>query len=133
MKLVFADTYYFIALLSESEPKRAQALEFATTFRGELVTTGWVLTELGDGFARPPERSAFVALCDRVAQNPHIRVVGCSDELLAAGLDLYRRRPDKAWSLTDCISFIVMEREGIREALTGDHHFEQAGFIALLK
>jgi predicted nucleic acid-binding protein len=50
-----------------------------------------------------------------------------------AGLDLYRGRPDKAWSLTDCISFVVMERDGIREALTGDHHFEQAGFVALLK
>jgi predicted nucleic acid-binding protein len=48
-------------------------------------------------------------------------------------LDLYRRRPDKAWSVTDCISFVVMEGDGIREALTGDQHFEQAGFVALLK
>jgi predicted nucleic acid-binding protein len=48
-------------------------------------------------------------------------------------LDLYASRFDKAWSLTDCISFVVMEQQGIREALTGDHHFEQAGFVALLK
>jgi predicted nucleic acid-binding protein len=52
---------------------------------------------------------------------------------MTAGVDLYRRRPDKAWSLTDCISFVVMQREGITEALTGDQHFEQAGFVALLK
>jgi len=50
------------------------------------------------------------------------------------GLDrMYQRRPDKNWSLTDCISFVVMQDHGITEALTGDHHFEQAGFVALLK
>jgi predicted nucleic acid-binding protein len=46
---------------------------------------------------------------------------------------LYHLRPDKQWSLTDCISFLVMSEEGITEALTADHHFEQAGFVALLK
>lgn len=43
--------------------------------------------------------------------------------------DLYSQRPDKGWSLTDCISFVVM----IDRGLTGDHHFEQAGFLALLR
>jgi len=49
------------------------------------------------------------------------------------GLELYARRPDKSWSLTDCISFVVMTDRGLTEALTGDHHFEQAGFRALLR
>jgi predicted nucleic acid-binding protein len=49
------------------------------------------------------------------------------------GVDLYNDRPDKEWSLTDCISILVMEENGITEALTGDHYLEQAGFIALLK
>jgi len=48
-------------------------------------------------------------------------------------MDLYTARPDKQWSLTDCISFVVMQNQGVTEALTGDHHFEQAGFVALLK
>lgn len=52
--------------------------------------------------------------------------------LFSEGLLLYRDREDKEWSLTDCISFVVMEREGLTEALTGDHHFEQAGYGALL-
>jgi hypothetical protein len=46
---------------------------------------------------------------------------------------LYRQRADKDWSLTDCISFVVMRQRGLTEALTGDHHFEQAGFVALLR
>jgi predicted nucleic acid-binding protein len=133
MRRVFADSYYFIALISRTDPKHDRAFEFATTFLGELITTAWILTELGDGLARPPRRAAFVTLCDRLAQNPSVHVVGCSDELFAAGLERYRSRKDKSWSLTDCISFVVMERERIAEALTGDHHFEQAGFVALLK
>jgi predicted nucleic acid-binding protein len=60
-------------------------------------------------------------------------IVPTTDEVFEAGLKLYLNRSDKYWSLTDCISFEVMEREGLTEALTGDHHFEQAGFIALMK
>jgi predicted nucleic acid-binding protein len=52
--------------------------------------------------------------------------------LFAAGVELYGTRPDKEWSLTDCISFVVMKREGLTDALTGDRHFEQAGFKVLL-
>jgi predicted nucleic acid-binding protein len=59
-------------------------------------------------------------------------VVAASNSNFQLGSDLYNNRPDKAWSLTDCISFVVMQEHGISEALTGDHHFEQAGFVALL-
>ncbi len=61
------------------------------------------------------------------------RLLQASIHLLEQGLALYTRRSDKDWSLTDCISFVVMKAEGIEEALTGDHHFEQGGFVALLK
>ena len=59
--------------------------------------------------------------------------MGKSSELLNAGLDRMRERPDKDWSLIDCISFVVMENEGIKDALTADQHFEQAGFRALFR
>ena len=52
-------------------------------------------------------------------------------ELLDRGVERFRKRPDKDWPLTDCISFVVMEDEGISDALTGDRHFEQAGFKAI--
>jgi hypothetical protein len=53
--------------------------------------------------------------------------------LFDARVALYGERMDKDWPLTDCISFVVMQREGITDALTGDRHFEQAGFVPLLK
>ncbi len=65
--------------------------------------------------------------------DPEVTIAPPSEELFAAGVDLYSRRPDKEWSLTDCISFIVMQEEGISDALTGDRHFEQAGYRTLLK
>jgi predicted nucleic acid-binding protein len=58
-----------------------------------------------------------------------VLIVGPEPETFTQGIELYRNRPDKNWSLTDCISFVVMKREGITEALTGDRHFEQAGFF----
>lgn len=65
--------------------------------------------------------------------DPDVTVIRVNADLFDAGLQLFADRLDKYWSLTDCISFVVMLREGITDALTGDHHFEQAGFRALLK
>jgi predicted nucleic acid-binding protein len=62
-----------------------------------------------------------------------VTIVPPSRQLFEQGIEFYGRRPDKAWSLTDCISFVVMDEQGIQDALTGDHHFEQAGYRALLK
>jgi len=62
-----------------------------------------------------------------------VTIVPAVTDLFNAGLTLYRARDDKKWSLTDGISFVVMEREGISEVLTGNHNFDQAGFKALLR
>ena len=59
--------------------------------------------------------------------------VPANSHLFDRGVARYVERDDKAWSLTDCISFVVMEDLGITDALTADHHFEQAGFVAMLK
>ena len=69
---------------------------------------------------------------ERVRQDPRIEVVPHSRELSAEAISLFTARSDKDWSLTDCLSFIVMGRRSIREALTADNHFEQAGFHAAL-
>jgi hypothetical protein len=70
---------------------------------------------------------------DELLADPNVTVIPASPELFRAGLDLYGRRLDKEWSLTDCISLVVMEERGLREALTADPHFKQAGFKVLLE
>jgi predicted nucleic acid-binding protein len=129
----FADTFYFLALLNPDDPAHMMAVEAAARLAGRLVTTTWILTEVGDAMASPQNRAAFLGLLDSLRTNPAAEVVPASEELFDAGVDLYARRPDKAWSLTDCISFLVMDRLGLAEALTGDRHFEQAGFRAVLR
>jgi predicted nucleic acid-binding protein len=133
MKTVFADSYYFFALANPNDPAHDRAVAFLKTYSGAMVTTGWVLTELADGWAKPIQRTFFVPMVTKLRANPNARIEPCTDQLLQEGIDLYGRRPDKEWTLTDCISFVVMQRDGIAEALTGDKHFEQAGFVALLK
>jgi predicted nucleic acid-binding protein len=73
-------------------------------------------------------RKQATGLLNQIEADPGFTVVRQSDDFYERGLILYSERPDKNWSLTDCISFVVMEAHGITEALTGDRHFEQAGF-----
>jgi uncharacterized protein len=132
MNTVFADTYYYLALLSESDADHERARQLSHTLPGRTVTTAWVLAEVADALAAPELRSLFLALYERLRGNPNVTIVPPAIELFERGVDLYAHRPDKAWSLTDCISFVVMEDYRLADALTGDHHFEQAGFRAIL-
>ena len=88
--------------------------------------------ELANSLARS-KRGGFIDTLNVLRSDGNVIITESSDRAFDAGIDLYRIRPDKDWSLTDCISFVVMEEHGITDALTGDHHFEQAGFRALLK
>ena len=133
MSPVFADTFYFVAFLNPDDAHHERVRRLSRQLRRRVVTTSWVLTEVADALCDPPNRPQAGKLRQLVSASPFIRVIPATEELFEAGFDLFEARPDKEWSLTDCISFVVMERERITEALTGDHHFEQAGFKALLK
>lgn len=130
---VFADTYYYLALLIEHDEAHQLAVEVTRQFQGQIVTTGWVLLEFANAVSKSRKRHYYPSLLEDLKQSSQVKIIPPDEALFDEGTSLYRHRPDKDWSLTDCISFIVMEREGITEALTGDHHFEQAGFVALLK
>jgi len=97
------------------------------------VTTEWILTELADGLSGVSDRQAFIDFHSALRGDAAVKIIPSNSELFAAGVELYAERSDKEWSLTDCISFVVMKRDGLTDALTGDHHFEQAGFRALLR
>jgi predicted nucleic acid-binding protein len=133
MKVVFADTFYYLALVNADDSHHAEAHAYTAAFHGSIVTSAWVLTELADALAQPSTRPAFLQVLAQLRADPDVLIVPPSADIFKDGLRLYAERPDKAWSLTDCISFVVMQRQGISEALTGDRHFEQAGFVALLK
>lgn len=133
MNSTFADTFFFLAMLNPRDEAHANSVAFMRSHRGPMVTTTWVLTELADALAETDGRPRFGGLLSRLKSDARITIVSTSDDLFDQGTRLYIDRPDKGWSLTDCISFTVMEREGITEALTADHRFEQAGFVALLK
>jgi len=133
MKPVFVDTHFLIAFLNERDADHELATEWHSRLaETPLVTTAWVLTELADGMCRSNSRGVCGAFIASLKQAGTIRVVGPDGDWWEQGLSLYRERPDKDWSLTDCISFAVMRGEDMAEALTGDRHFQQAGFAALL-
>jgi predicted nucleic acid-binding protein len=133
MTTVFADTFYFFALVSDKDEAHEKAIDWSRKFKGKLVTTEWVMIELADGLASSQQRSLFPRLRRELLTNPQYQLISLEPLLYEQGLQLYEERQDKEWSLTDCISFAVMNRDGLTDALTGDHHFEQAGFVALLK
>lgn len=129
----FADTFVFLAMLSKRDRKHQDAVHWLQQNNEPLVTTHWVLTELADGLCHANTRGVFSKLEQRLLQESRVIVIPATADLYEQASQLYQQRPDKNWSLTDCTSFVVMEQRGIDESLTGDHHFEQAGFIALLK
>lgn len=129
---IFLDTAYLLALINRSD----EYYTIATTHYRSLIkqkflliTTEAVLIETGNSLAKPRLRSAAYQWLKKIRlEESAFRVIPVGTDLLAQGVELYGLRPDKEWGLTDCISFIVMQHENLRDALTFDHHFEQAGY-----
>jgi predicted nucleic acid-binding protein len=133
MKSYFADTSLFVAFLNPRDQYHESAVECIGNESNYLVTTIWVLVELGNFLCKSRTRRRFVPFVRDLRADPLIEVVPPTADVLEQALSLYHRRPDKAWSMTDCISFVVMRERGLSEAFTTDHHFVQAGFKILLK
>jgi len=134
VKLVFADTLYWGAVLHPHDQYRSQAIH-ARKALGEvrLVTTDEILAELLDGLALrgPFFREAAAHTVRRILDDENVTVHPQSRESFLAGLLLYEQRVDKGYSLVDCVSMTTMRRLGIIEVLTNDRHFVQEGFKVL--
>lgn len=133
MNAVFADTYFYLALLNPRDAGHQAAKTRARAFKGAIVTSHWVLVEVADAFSRPGDREKFSRLMASLESNDQHTVIEADGDSFRRGVELFSNRPDKPWSLTDCLSFVLMEKLGLKEAFTEDHHFEQAGYIALLR
>jgi predicted nucleic acid-binding protein len=120
---VFADTVYWIALVVKQDQYHARAQAWTRHLTGRITTTGAVLLETANALARPAWRAGAVELIDHLRQRSDVQIVALEAVLWERGWGLYRNRPDKSWSLTDCISFLVMQDAGLTDALTTDEHF----------
>ena len=133
MTPVFGDSWYYMALLNRRDAGHETACGWSAANARPVVLTDFVLIEVANAFSRGKAREQFLELVALLRSDANSTVVPASGELVERGLELFAERPDKDWSLTDCISFVVMRDRGITDALTADHHFEQAGFTILLK
>lgn len=131
----FVDSVAWIALVNTRDSLHDNAREIFVNLRRQnyqFITTEFVLLEFANALSAPDFRVKAAAFVEGLQKAGNIEIIPAGSELFSLGLELYKNRPDKEWSIVDCISFVVMEEMKISEAFTEDHHFEQAGFIKLL-
>jgi uncharacterized protein len=136
LRQVFADTAYWLALTNPFDQHHEKAVSAAASLQGKrIITSDTVLTEylnaLGDKGSAV--RLAAIGSVESILHNPGVTVVAQTRKVFFKGFALYKARPDKGYSLTDCVSMTIMRQRKIDEALTTDRHFEQEGFAALMR
>jgi uncharacterized protein len=135
VRAVFADTFYWVALTNPADPYyRDVVARHDEIADASIFTTDAVLSEFLTFFAGDKRlRDRAGRTVEALLEDPDIHVIPESRQTFLSGLELYRARPDKGYSLTDCVSMQTMSREGLTEVLTNDRHFEQEGFRALFR
>ncbi|MDT7603406.1 MAG: uncharacterized protein QOF61_1403 [Acidobacteriota bacterium] len=133
MNRVFIDTSFVVALVNEKDQHHQRAAELADLFDGfPLITTDAVLLEVGNALARSFKYQASEIIEDFLTSD-EVEIMNLDATLFQTAFEMYRAHQDKAWGMTDCLSFIVMRERGIVDALTNDKDFRQAGFNALMR
>src|SRR5205085_5296328 len=125
---LFADTFYWVALLNPGDAFHARVMAFSSTLGAiRIVTTDEILTEVLNWFCQwgPRWRSEAATLMHDLRGDPNLDVLPQTRSDFDAALALYEARLDKSYSLTDCRSMLAMKALGIQEVLTYDHHFTQ--------
>ncbi|MDE0158607.1 MAG: PIN domain-containing protein [Candidatus Dadabacteria bacterium] len=135
MREIFADTAYWIALTNLLDQHHVAALQASSSIgTARIVTTDAVLTEYLNALAARGEtlRQAAIKSMEAILANPAVTVVGHTRKSFLDGFALYKARPDKGYSLTDCFSMMLMRKRKITQVLTTDRHFEQEGFVPIM-
>ena len=135
-KGVFVDTVAWVALINDKDTFHKRSIEIIKQLYRQnciLITTELIILEVANELRNPIYRNRVVKYINDLKKNKNVMIIPENTEFFQKGWLLYSTRDDKEWSLTDCISFIVMQEGSITEAFTNDHHFEQAGFIKLIK
>lgn len=130
---IFADTWFFVALINKRDQYHQKALELSEEYENyPLITTDAVFLEVGNALSNNYKNEA-VELIESFLESDDVEVIRLNPDLFNEALSLYKKHQDKSWGLVDCISFVVMKRYEVTQALTFDRHFIQAGFQALMK
>jgi len=134
MRTVFADSFYWVALINRKDQWHERVIEVSKSIENAaFITTVEVLGEVLAHFSTstPGTRIAVARFVRGLFSKSTIEVLPASSQSFQNALDLYEARPDKGYSLTDCISMNVMQGRGLTEILTNDRHFDQEGFTRL--
>jgi predicted nucleic acid-binding protein len=132
---VFADTSFYVALLNKADDLHIASIDAAQSLERRVQTTSdAVIIELLNHFSERGAHFRRIAaeFADDLRSNPRVDIVPVTQALLRAALDLYRRRLDKGYSLTDCIAMVICAERKIADLLSHDHHFTQEGLRVLL-
>jgi uncharacterized protein len=133
---VFVDTAGFVALWDASDDYHARAVELQsqlTRGRRRFLTTDYIADETATLLMIRHSHAAASDFLASVTDTRALRIEWVGQDRFDAAASLFRNRPDKGWSFTDCVSFTVMRELGLHDCFTTDHHFDQAGFVSLLK
>ena len=132
---IFLDTAYVNALINTRDQWHERAVRWERRLaveRRKLLTTQFILIEIGDSLATVKYRTEAASIIDRLTSSSFVEIIPATSQLFNEGFNLYRQRQDKAWGITDCMSFVIMQEHQLSEALTMDDDFIQAGFRALM-
>lgn len=128
------DTSGLFCFLHRNEPHHIKAVQFLNNTSSRRITHNYVLAELvALGLIRGFSREQLLLYVFDLLEEPNIEIIWIDSFLNREAMELLLARKDKTYSLCDSVSFVLMQRYGITEALTTDRHFEQEGFIRLLK
>jgi len=138
MSFLFIDTSGWGNLFDASQPYHSQATDFYLSAKVEekkIITTNYIIIELVSLLTSPLRvpRNKIIQFISGIKLSPYLKIIHTDISLDDQAWQFFQRHQDKDWSLVDCSSFVIMNRLNISEALTSDHHFEQAGFVRLLK
>lgn len=135
MVAIFVDSHYLVAMINQRDQWHKRALDLSFKITGSsFIVTDSVFVETLNYFAeiKPEIKGRAVDAINIFSTRPNVTVIEQTSVLMNSGIELYKSRLDKGFSLTDCISMVVSREHNITKILTHDHHFQQEGFQILL-
>ena len=131
--MIFVDSGFLVAIFNPADGLHPMAVAWSERISTRLLLTDYILVETMNGVVSRGLRGPALRMIDTVASSVQFQILRGSEGWFDPALDLPRKANDKRWSMTDCTSFAVMKRYSLVYALAHDRHFEEAGFIPLLR